>query len=97
GDTAASVLPAHTPGFGGFGRHANGVAFGAQSSLYRTYAGMSLIGDDPLAPYLPQSPAPTVSGQGSAAVTGERAHSGKVVIRESTPSAQSTGQHAGAK
>ncbi|WP_319003179.1 DUF4082 domain-containing protein [Rhizobium ruizarguesonis] len=96
GDTAASVLPAHTPGFGGFGRNANGVAFGAQSSLYRTYAGMSLIGDDPLAPYLPQSPAPTVSGQGSAAVTGERAHSGKVVILESTPSAQSTGQHAGA-
>ncbi|TAZ69205.1 DUF4082 domain-containing protein [Rhizobium ruizarguesonis] len=96
GDTAASVLPAHTPGFGGFGRNANGVAFGAQSSPYRTYAGMSLIGDDPLAPYLPQSPAPTVSGQGSAAVTGERAHSGKVVILESTPSAQSTGQHAGA-
>ncbi|NEI22447.1 DUF4082 domain-containing protein [Rhizobium leguminosarum] len=96
GDTAASVLPAHTPGFGGFGRNANGVAFGAQSSLYRTYAGMSLIGDDPLAPYLPQSRAPTVSGQGSAAVTGERAHSGKVVILESTPSAQSTGQHAGA-
>ncbi|MGO6718323.1 N,N-dimethylformamidase beta subunit family domain-containing protein, partial [Rhizobium ruizarguesonis] len=96
GDTAASVLPAHTAGFGGFGRNANGVAFGAQSSLYRTYAGMSLIGDDPLAPYLPQSPAPTVSGQGSAAVTGERAHSGKVVILESTPSAQSTGQHAGA-
>ncbi|TCA34173.1 DUF4082 domain-containing protein [Rhizobium leguminosarum bv. viciae] len=96
GDTAASVLPAHTPGFGGFGRNANGVAFGAQSSLYRTYAGMSLIGDDPLAPYLPQSPAPTVSGQGSAAVTGERAHSGKVVILESTPSAQSTGQYAGA-
>ncbi|TAX64877.1 DUF4082 domain-containing protein [Rhizobium ruizarguesonis] len=96
GDTAASVLPAHTPGFGGFGRNANGVAFGAQSSPYRTYAGMSLIGDDPLAPYLPQSPAPTVSGQGSAAVTGERAHSGKVVILESTPSAQSNGQHAGA-
>ncbi|MBY5370092.1 N,N-dimethylformamidase beta subunit family domain-containing protein, partial [Rhizobium leguminosarum] len=97
GDTAASVLPAHTPSIAGFGRNANGVAFGAQSSLYRTYAGMSLIGDDPLAPYIPQGPAPTASGQGSAAVTGERAHSGKVVILESTPSAQSTGQHAGAK
>ncbi|MGO7683612.1 DUF4082 domain-containing protein [Rhizobium ruizarguesonis] len=96
GDTAASVLPAHTPGFAGFGRNAKGIAFGAQSSLYRTYAGMSLIGDDPLAPYLPQSPAPTVSGQGSAAVTGERAHSGKVVILESSPSAQATTHQAGA-
>ncbi|CAN7740190.1 DUF4082 domain-containing protein [Rhizobium leguminosarum] len=96
GDTAASVLPAHTPGFAGFERKANGVAFGAQSSLYRTYAGISLIGDDPLAPYLPQSPAPTTSGQSSAAVAAERTPSGKVVILESTPSAQSTGQHAGA-
>ncbi|NKK02891.1 DUF4082 domain-containing protein [Rhizobium leguminosarum bv. viciae] len=95
GETAASVLPAHTPGFAGFERNANGVAFGAQSSLYRTYAGMSLL-DDPLAAYLPQGPAPTVSGQGSAAVTGERAHSGKVVILESSPSAQATAHQAGA-
>ncbi|MGR9418744.1 DUF4082 domain-containing protein [Rhizobium leguminosarum] len=95
GQTAASVLPAHTPGFAGFERNANGVAFGAQSSLYRTYAGMSLL-DDPLAAYLPQGPAPTVSGQGSAAVTGERAHSGKVVILESSPSAQATAHQAGA-
>ncbi|MBY5361525.1 DUF4082 domain-containing protein [Rhizobium leguminosarum] len=96
GDTAASVLPAHTPGFAGFERNANGVAFGAQSSLYRTYAGMSLIGDDPLAPYLPQSPAPTTSGQGSAAVAAERTPSGKVVILESSPSAQATTHQAGA-
>ncbi|MDH6274849.1 VCBS repeat-containing protein [Rhizobium leguminosarum] len=95
-DTAASVLPAHTPGLAGFERNANGVAFGAQSSLYRTYAGMSFIGDDPLAAYLPQSPATTVSGQGSAAVTGELAHSGKVVILESSPSAQATTHQAGA-
>ncbi|NKL29845.1 DUF4082 domain-containing protein [Rhizobium leguminosarum bv. viciae] len=96
GHTAASVLPAHTPGFAGFQLNAKGIAFGAQSTLYRTYAGTSLIGDDPLAPYLPQSPASTTSGQGSAAVAAERTHSGKVVILESTPSAQSTGQHAGA-
>ncbi|MBB2706461.1 MULTISPECIES: DUF4082 domain-containing protein [Rhizobium] len=57
---------------------------------------MSLIGDDPLAPYLPQSPAPAGSGQNSAAVAGERAHSGKVVILESSPSAQASAQHAGA-
>ncbi|MBY5455909.1 DUF4082 domain-containing protein, partial [Rhizobium leguminosarum] len=96
GETAASVLPAHTSGFAGFDRNANGVAFGAQSSFYRTSAGMSLMGDDPLAPYLPQNPAPTVSGQSSAAVTGERAHSGKVVILESSPSAQATAHQAGA-
>ena len=95
-DTAASRLPAYTLGFARFERDANGVAFGAASPFYRTYAGMSSIGDDPLAPYLPQSPAPTVSGQGSAAVAAERAHSGKVVILESSPSAQATAQHAGA-
>ncbi|MGR9080364.1 DUF4082 domain-containing protein [Rhizobium leguminosarum] len=95
-DTAASVLPAHTPGLAGFERNANGVAYGAQSSPYRTYTGMSFIGDDPLAAYLPQSPATTVSGQGSAAVTGELAHSGKVVILESSPSAQATTHQAGA-
>ncbi|MBY3213843.1 DUF4082 domain-containing protein, partial [Rhizobium laguerreae] len=96
GNTAASRLFAHTPGFAGFERDAHGVAFGAQSSLYRSYAGMSLIGDDPLAPYLPQSPAPRVSGEGSAAVTGERAHSGNVVILESSPSAQATAHQTGA-
>ncbi|RWY74304.1 DUF4082 domain-containing protein [Rhizobium leguminosarum] len=95
GDTAASRLFAHTPGFASFERDAHGVAFGAQSSLYRTYAGMSLIGDDPLAPYLSQSSSPIVSGQGSVAVTGERAHSGNVVILESSPSAQATAQHDG--
>ncbi|MBY5564744.1 DUF4082 domain-containing protein [Rhizobium leguminosarum] len=96
GNTAASRLFAHMPGFAGFERDAHGVAFGAQSSLYRTYAGMSLIGDDPLAPYLPQSPAPRVSGEGSAAVTGERAHSGNVVILETSPSAQATSHQTGA-
>ncbi|NKM36058.1 DUF4082 domain-containing protein, partial [Rhizobium laguerreae] len=96
GNTAASRLFAHTPGFAGFERDAHGGAFGAQSSLYRSYAGMSLIGDDPLAPYLPQSPAPRVSGEGSAAVTGERAHSGNVVILESSPSAQATAHQTGA-
>ncbi|MBY3034054.1 DUF4082 domain-containing protein, partial [Rhizobium leguminosarum] len=95
GDTAASRLFAHTPGFASFERDAHGVAFRAQSSLYRTYAGMSLIGDDPLAPYLSQSSSPIVSGQGSVAVTGERAHSGNVVILESSPSAQATAQHDG--
>ncbi|MBY2919518.1 DUF4082 domain-containing protein, partial [Rhizobium leguminosarum] len=89
------VRTGDTPGFAGFERDTHGVAFGAQSSLYRTYAGMSLIGDDPLAPYLSQSPSPIVSGQGSAAVTGERAHSGNVVILESSPSAQATAQHDG--
>ncbi|WP_345774844.1 DUF4082 domain-containing protein [Rhizobium sp. K102] len=57
---------------------------------------MNLIGDDPLAPYLPQSPAPTGSGHESASVAGERAHSGNVVILESSPSAQASAQHAGA-
>ncbi|WP_445764866.1 DUF4082 domain-containing protein [Rhizobium hidalgonense] len=56
---------------------------------------MSSIGDDPLAPYFPQSPAPTGSGQDSATIGAERSHSGKVVILESTPSAQSTAHHAG--
>ncbi|NKL64137.1 DUF4082 domain-containing protein [Rhizobium leguminosarum] len=96
GDTAASVLSAHTPGFAAFKPNRDGVAFGSRSPLYRTYAGMSLIGDDPLAAYLPQSPATTVSGQSSAAVTGELAHSGKVVILESSPSAQATTHQAGA-
>ncbi|MBX4862009.1 DUF4082 domain-containing protein, partial [Rhizobium bangladeshense] len=95
GDTAAPRLFAHMRGFADSERDADGVAFGAQSSLYRTYAGMSLIGDDPLAPYLPQSPAPTASEQGSTVVTGERSHSGNVVILESSPSAQATAQHDG--
>ncbi|RUM23321.1 DUF4082 domain-containing protein [Rhizobium vallis] len=96
GNLAASASSAHTPGFVHFAPDADRVAFGAASSLPRAYAGMSLIGDDPLAPYLPQSPAPTASGQDSATVGGERSHSGKVVILESTPSAQSTAHHAGA-
>ncbi|MBB3312411.1 VCBS repeat-containing protein [Rhizobium sp. BK196] len=53
------------------------------------------MGEDPLAPYLPQSPGPTVSGQGSAAVAGRRAHSGKVVILESSPSAAAVAAHHG--
>jgi len=93
---AASVLSVHMPDFAPFEGNAHGLAFGSASPLYRTYAGMNLIGDDPLAPYLPQSPSPTSSGHDSAAVASERAHSGKVVILESTPSAQSTVQHAGA-
>ncbi|RDJ03369.1 adhesin [Rhizobium phaseoli] len=95
GNSVASRFFTYGPGFAGFNVHANGVAFGPQSPLYRSSAGMSLIGDDPLAPYLPQSPAPTGSGQ-SSAVAGERAHTGKVVILESSPSAQATAQHAGA-
>ncbi|MEB3044870.1 DUF4082 domain-containing protein [Rhizobium mulingense] len=95
GNSVASRFFTYGPGFSGFNVHANGVAFGPRSPLYRSSADMSLIGDDPLAPYLPQSPAPTSSGQNSA-VAGERAHSGKVVILESGPSAQSTAQHAGA-
>ncbi|MDF0696517.1 DUF4082 domain-containing protein [Rhizobium sp. MC63] len=95
GNSVASRFFTYGPGFSGFNVHANGVAFGPRSPLYRSSADMSLIGDDPLAPYLPQSPAPTGSGQNSA-VAGERAHSGKVVILESSPSAQATAQHAGA-
>jgi len=97
GDSAASVLPAHMPGFAPFERGANGGTFGSASSLYRTYAGMSAMGDDPLAPYLAQGPAPTGSGQGSAAAVGQRAHSGKVVILETSPSAQAVEQAAGAR
>ncbi|EJC71791.1 VCBS repeat-containing protein [Rhizobium leguminosarum bv. trifolii WSM2012] len=93
---AVTVPSGHTPGFVHFAPDADRVAFGAALSLPRSYAGTTSIGDDPLAPYLPQSPAPTASGQASATVAAERAHSGKVVILESTPSAQSTGQHAGA-
>ncbi|RUL99617.1 DUF4082 domain-containing protein [Rhizobium chutanense] len=90
GHITASVASGHTPGFVHFAPDANSVAFGGQSSLYRTYAGTSLIGDDPLAPYLPQSPAPTTSERSSPAVAAERVHSGKVVILESSPSAQTT-------
>ncbi|ANL88510.1 DUF4082 domain-containing protein [Rhizobium phaseoli] len=96
GDTVASRLFGYAPGFVGFNGHANGVAFGSHSPLYRSDAGMSPIGGDPLASYLPQGSAPTASGQASAAVTAERTNSGKVVILESAPSAQSGGQHAGA-
>ena len=97
GDSAASVLSAHMPSFAPFERGANGGTFGPASSLYRTYAGMSAMGNDPLAPYLGQSPAPTGSGQGSAAAEGQRAHSGKVVILETSPSAQAVEQAAGAR
>ncbi|WP_179612979.1 DUF4082 domain-containing protein [Rhizobium leguminosarum] len=96
GDITRSVLSAQTPDFAHFAPDANRVAFADASSLPRTYAGMSSIGDDPLASYLPQGSAPTASGQASAAVTAERTNSGKVVILESAPSAQSAGQHAGA-
>ncbi|ACI59294.1 outer membrane adhesin like protein (plasmid) [Rhizobium leguminosarum bv. trifolii WSM2304] len=96
GDITRSVLSAQTPDFAHFAPDANRVAFAAASSFPRTYAGMSSIGDDPLASYLPQGSAPTASGQASAAVTAERTNSGKVVILESAPSAQSAGQHAGA-
>ncbi|WP_310390326.1 N,N-dimethylformamidase beta subunit family domain-containing protein, partial [Rhizobium sp. 1399] len=91
GNSAASVLSAHNPVFAPFERNANGTAL----PPYRTYAGMGTIGDDPLAPYLPQSPAPTASGQGSATVAGARAHSGKVVILESSPSAAAAAHHGG--
>ncbi|MBX5015725.1 DUF4082 domain-containing protein [Rhizobium lentis] len=95
GDVAAPVLSVYTPGFAHLASDADRIAFGGASSLQRTNAGISSIGDDPLAPYLPQSPAPAASGQSSAAVTSEPAHSGKVVILESSPSTQATG-HAGA-
>ncbi|MDR9809742.1 DUF4082 domain-containing protein [Rhizobium hidalgonense] len=95
GDIAASVQAGHTPGFVHFAPDAGRVAFGAASSLPRSYVGTSFISDDPLAPYLPQSPAPTGAGRDSATIGGERSHSGKVVILESTPSAQPTGHHAG--
>ncbi|WP_143535324.1 DUF4082 domain-containing protein, partial [Rhizobium sp. N122] len=95
GDMARSVLSVQTPGFVHFAPNADGVAFGAAPSLPRTYAGSS-IGDDPLASYLPQGSAPAASGQASTTVAAERSHSGNVVILESTPSAQSTAQHAGA-
>ncbi|MBB2683561.1 UNVERIFIED_ORG: hypothetical protein GGD47_001136, partial [Rhizobium etli] len=92
GDTIASRLFAHGPGFAGFTENANG----SRSPHYRSYPGMSLIGDDPLAPYLPQSPAATASAHDSASLAGERAHSGNVVILESSPSAQASAQHGGA-
>ncbi|MBX4956167.1 DUF4082 domain-containing protein [Rhizobium lentis] len=95
GDVAAPVLSVYTPGFAHLASDADRIAFGGASSLQRTNAGISSIGDDPLAPYLPQSPAPAASGQSSAAVASEPAHSGKVVILESSPSTQATG-HAGA-
>ncbi|ARQ09489.1 cadherin-like/VCBS repeat-containing protein [Rhizobium etli] len=85
GDAAA--LSALMPDFASFPGHADGVAFGA---------GSSLLGDDPLASYLPQSPAPTASGQGAPKVAVGRAHSGKVVILESSPSGQPTAHDAGA-
>ncbi|OWV82045.1 adhesin [Rhizobium sp. R634] len=93
GDMTRSVLSSQAPGFVHFAPDADRVAFGATP---RTYPGMSSIGDDPLASYLPQGSAPTASGQVSATVAAERSHSGSVVILESTPSAQSTAQHAGA-
>ncbi|MDR9774797.1 DUF4082 domain-containing protein [Rhizobium hidalgonense] len=96
GYLAVSASSAHKPSFVHFAPDPDRVSFGATSSLPRSYAGTSSIGDDPLAPYLPQSPAPTASGQDPATVGGERAHSGKVVILESTPSTQSTAHHAGA-
>ena len=86
GGLAASVLSAHGPVFAAFGQNANG---------YRSYAGIGTMGEDPLAPYLPQSPGPAVSGQGSAAVAGGRSHSGKVVILESSPSAAAVAAHHG--
>ena len=86
GGLTGSVLSAHGPVFAAFGQNANG---------YRSYAGIGTMGEDPLAPYLPQSPGPAVSGQGSAAVAGGRSHSGKVVILESSPSAAAVAAHHG--
>ncbi|PDS97366.1 adhesin, partial [Rhizobium sp. S9] len=94
GDVAA--LSALMPDFARFQWHADGVAFGAASSLQRTDTAMSSMGDDPLAPYLPQSPAPTASGHGAPNVAAGRAHSGKVVILESSPSGQATAHDVGA-
>ncbi|WP_209889820.1 DUF4082 domain-containing protein [Rhizobium leguminosarum] len=96
GDVTRSVLSVQTPGFVHFAPDAGRAAFGAAPSLPRTYAGISSIGDDPLASYLPQGSAPTASGPASATVAAERTHSGNVVILESAPSGQSTAQHAGA-
>ncbi|MBW9052600.1 DUF4082 domain-containing protein [Rhizobium mesosinicum] len=95
GESDASVLSAHNPVFAPFERNASGAALGPASPLYGTYAGTGTMGDDPLAAYLPQSSAPTASGQGSAAAAGARAHSGKVVILESSPSAEAAAHHGG--
>ncbi|MBX5177028.1 DUF4082 domain-containing protein [Rhizobium lentis] len=92
----AATLSDLMPEFANFQGPANGVAFGGAASLQRTYTAMSSMGDDPLAPYLPQSPAPTDSGQGAPKVAAGRAHSGKVVILESSPSGQTTAHDAGA-
>ncbi|MBX5235033.1 DUF4082 domain-containing protein [Rhizobium sp. NLR4a] len=100
GDGAA--LSGSMPNLASFPWHADGVAFGTTSSLQRTYTGMSSypgmssMGDDPLAAYLPQSPASTASGEGVPKVAAGRAHSGKVVILESSPSGQATAHDAGA-
>ncbi|WP_246718091.1 N,N-dimethylformamidase beta subunit family domain-containing protein, partial [Rhizobium sp. BK060] len=57
-------------------------------SRHGTHAGTSFMGADPLAPFLPKGPAQTASGRGSTPVAAGSAASGKVVILESTPSAQ---------
>ncbi|RJG40395.1 DUF4082 domain-containing protein [Mesorhizobium sp. DCY119] len=66
--------------------------FGTKSSLHLSHASTSVIGDDPLAPFLPRGPAQTASGGGVTSVASSRGASGKVVILESTPSAQPTAQ-----
>ncbi|WP_184327604.1 N,N-dimethylformamidase beta subunit family domain-containing protein, partial [Rhizobium sp. BK529] len=95
GGSATPLPGVHGPVFAPFEHGASGTAFGAVSSLYRAYAGMNLIGDDPLAPYL--QPSLTSSAEGLATGAGERTASGNVVILESSPSAQAIEQAAGAR
>ena len=73
-------------GLSSSGRDAN--TSGTKWSLHSTHAGAGFISADPLAPFLPNGPAQTASGRGSTTVASGSAASGKVVILESTPSAQ---------
>ncbi|WP_307147285.1 N,N-dimethylformamidase beta subunit family domain-containing protein, partial [Rhizobium tibeticum] len=91
-DTFATI---RGPRFAPFSPGASKATFGIASSFHGVHAEMGSIGDDPLAPFLPQNPAPTALGQGLTTVAGAPAASGKVVILESTPSAQATAHVAG--
>ncbi len=64
--------------------------FGTESSLNLSHASASAIGDDPLASFMPKGPAQAASGEGVTSVASSPGASGKVVILESTPSAQPT-------
>ncbi|KWV60093.1 adhesin, partial [Rhizobium altiplani] len=83
---------AHQPfaadwGFSPSGRSANTVGMGWP--LHGARAGTSFMAADPLAPFLRNGAAQTASGPGSTSV-GSSSASGKVVILDSTPSAQAS-------